>query len=582
MPLIHHRPHWRRLLLALLLVAPGPLSAAAPLKLQIEVADRTARDNIEASLSVLSALKAGEEDLDLLLRLHARAEGEIRKAMQALGYYEPEIDIRLQRERKPPLAIYRVAPGPRTTIGEVDLKIDGEGRDEPNLRALIDGLAPRVGEPLHHGRYEDFKQALLQRAGELGYLDARWVRRMMRVDTDRRRARLQLYFDTGRRYRIGPVRIVQNVLAPDVVARYVDVSEGQVFSAAALVQTRFRLADLGYFERVQLDADKSAAVDGAIPVTYTLWPLPSQRYRIGAGYGTDTGARVSLGAEYRYLNDAGHRLNTELRLSAVKQELGATYRIPLGRRISENLALQASSLSERIADLDTRRLAVEVALTRQPGQWQRRLYLRHEREDFSGADSGSSKLSLPGLSLDRTELDDAVRARQGWAVFADVHGAVRGLASDTGFVQGRVVGRTVLPLFEASRLLLRAEYGATLLDELSDLPPSQRFFAGGDQSVRGYAYQSIGPSNANGETIGGAYLSTYSAELEVPLRGSWGAAVFADAGGVADDPNPALRVGVGAGLRYLSPVGAIRLDLAHPLNGDGSGVRLHLGIRVGL
>ena len=140
----------------------------------------------------------------------------------------------------------------------------------------------------------------------------------------------------------------------------------------------------------------------------------------------------------------------------------------------------------------------------------------------------------------------------------------------------------MLPVFARSRVLLRAEAGGTLLEEFSDLPPSQRFFAGGDQSVRGYGYQSIGPVNADGEVIGGAFLSTLSAELETPVHGPWGVAVFIDAGGVDDDPNPALKRGVGAGLRYLSPVGAIQLDLAHPLDGEQRGVRLHLGIRVGL
>jgi translocation and assembly module TamA len=150
------------------------------------------------------------------------------------------------------------------------------------------------------------------------------------------------------------------------------------------------------------------------------------------------------------------------------------------------------------------------------------------------------------------------------------------------FAQGRALLRGVLPLGERGRLLLRSELGATAVDELGDLPASQRFFAGGDQSVRGYSYQSLGPTDADGNVLGGKYLSTYSVEAEYRIHGNWGAAVFADAGGADDDPSPPLSRGIGAGVRYRAPVGTLQLDLAHPLDGDESGVRPHIGIRVGL
>ena len=154
--------------------------------------------------------------------------------------------------------------------------------------------------------------------------------------------------------------------------------------------------------------------------------------------------------------------------------------------------------------------------------------------------------------------------------------------STTTFLQTLAQARFVLPLWDSARLLLRGEYGATLNEDLAELPASQRFFAGGDQSVRGYAYRSIGPRDDSGENIGGEYMTTFSAEIEQTVWGNFGAAAFLDAGGVDNKPGPALSQGVGVGMRYRAPIGYINLDLAHPLRRPETGVRLHLGIRVGL
>jgi translocation and assembly module TamA len=143
--------------------------------------------------------------------------------------------------------------------------------------------------------------------------------------------------------------------------------------------------------------------------------------------------------------------------------------------------------------------------------------------------------------------------------------------------------RGVLPLGERTRLLGRAEFGATRVGQFQVLPASQRFFAGGDQSVRGYAYQSLGPVDDTGKVVGGKYLTTYSVEAEYRVYGNWGGATFLDLGNAADNPAPHLFRGAGVGLRYRAPIGTLQLDFAHPFDGDSAkGVRIHIGIRVGL
>ena len=388
---------------------------------------------------------------------------------------------------------------------------------------------------------------------------------------------------TGPQYRFGPLTLEQEILDEDVLLRYLEIEQGAIFDSQKLVDARFRLTDLGYFSSIEVIADTDNAVDREVPIRISAQAASNARYRIGLGYGTDTGARLTTGASFKRINRRGHRLNTDLRLSEVASRTSTEYVIPLGSEIGEQLGFSIEYSDQLIADIDTRKFAVGTALVRSPGDWQRQLYLRFERELFDiDGDTQATNLLIPGLSLSRTRIDDPVRARKGWSVFGDVHGAARNVGSDNGFIQGLLQARLVFPLFERSRLLLRGESGGTIVESFSQLPPSQRFFAGGDQSVRGYAYQSLGPRDENNNVIGGEYLLTGSAEIEVPVWGNWGAAVFADAGGTDDKPAPELSRSVGAGARWISPIGTLQIDLAHPLDGDKRGVRLHVGIRVGL
>lgn len=142
--------------------------------------------------------------------------------------------------------------------------------------------------------------------------------------------------------------------------------------------------------------------------------------------------------------------------------------------------------------------------------------------------------------------------------------------------------RGLLELQRRLQLRVRLDQGATWVGTFNNLPPSQRFFAGGDGSVRGYAFQSLGPRNADNRVIGGRYLTAASTELNWYFLREFGVAVFADAGGADDTPLIDLSLGAGIGLRYRAPFGAFALDVAHAFDPGESPFRLHLGVQVGL
>jgi translocation and assembly module TamA len=559
-------------------------AVGADLRVTIAGIDGPERDNVEARLGIRAYAEEEGRDEAQIRRLHRRAEDEIRSALQAYGYYEPTVRASLQAGGGDWHAHYDIERGPPTRLERVRVEVLGEGADFPALRDAAQAGVPRVGEPLRHAQYEATKAALGRAAYQNGFLDARFTEHVLRVEPQRRSAQIALVLDSGPRYFFGEVSVAQEGLDPAFVARYVPIQPGDPFEPEKLLQAQFALSDLGYFASVDVQPRRDLEVDRRVPVVIATTNRPPRRYDAGVGYGTDTGARLTLGAEFRQLTDTGHKLRSDLRISEIKNSIGLDYRIPLGTRAGDNLGFATTFTDGKVGDGESTRYQFTVSLSRTPGDWHRQVYLKHEYEQSYVPDTGtnSTKLLLPGVALARGEMDNPIHARLGWSLFLDLHGGHESVVSDVSFLQGRALLRGVVPLGERARLLGRAEWGASLVDDFRELPASQRFFAGGDQSVRGYAYQSLGPKDATGKVIGGEYLSTFSAEVEHRVWGNWGAAAFLDLGTANDEPGGRLSRGIGIGMRYRAPVGTVQVDLAHPLDGEERGVRPHLGIRVGL
>lgn len=564
-----------------LLASAGPASAA---EVSLNGLGAAERANVEARLQILKYAREGGSDEAQLRRLHRLAPEDIRVALQPFGYYSPLVRGSFTGTGERARAHYDIDPGPPTRIATARIEMTGEGADSPELYQRMARHPLREGAHLRHADYEGFKDEMLRAAWERGYLDATWARHELRVEVSRQRATIDLLLDTGPRFYFGAVTLQQEKLEDAFLRRYVPIQPGEPFAPQRLLDAQFALSDLGYFGEVEVLPQRESLQDGnQVPILIRLAPRPPGRYEIGLGYGTDTGARATLGMEFRRLTTTGHKLRTDLRVSEVKKSLGAEYRIPLGNEAAENLGFTGGYTDENFDDARSFRYDLGTYLARTPGDWQRRLYLNYRLErSFVGSEVDTALQLTPGVSLSRGESDDPIHARQGWYMFLDLHGAWDRALSDTSFLQGRAQLRFVQPLGTRGRLLLRTDQGASWVDEFSVLPLSERFFAGGDQSVRGYSYRSLGPRNAEGVVVGGKFLSTYSAEAELRLWDSWGAAVFADAGNAADEPGSDLALGAGAGLRYRAPIGTLQLDLAHPFEGEQRGVRLHLGIRVGL
>lgn len=551
------------------------------------------KTNVLARLTIRQQGDRKDLSESLVERLHEQAPADIRSALQPFGWYTPGIQAELTGSGPSWQAHYQVDAGEPTLIGKIDIQLLGEGAEHPAFKQALGRAGRRLilGERLKHADYEEAKKQLTDAAYAGGFLDAYWAVSELRVNPDARQAEIYLHLQTGPRYAFGRVSLQQDGgqgLDQAFVERYVSLKEGEPFDPQKLLDQQFALSDLGYFQTVEITPQRSLADDQyRVPLVIHTTPRKKHRYEGGVGYGTDTGARVSLGTEWRQINQWGHNLDASARVSQIKDTAAANYRVPQGSKPGENLTFSAIQDQEQLKDGDTSKYTLGASLNRHPGEWQRRVYLEYSHENsILGDDRTRADLLMPGVSFTRTDSDDPIFAHRGWYAFADVHGAEQTLLSTTTFLRTYLLTRGVYSLNYKTRLLGRVEYGANFHDQFSDLPATQRFFAGGDQSVRGYSYESIGSTDKDGNVIGGQYLATFSAEIERRIKGNWGAAVFVDAGGADEKPMPDMYYGVGAGVRYRAPVGTFQLDLAHPLTGDAQGqflgLRLHIGVRVGL
>ena len=567
--------------------ADKPTNQPGKVEVSIEGVKNKELANVEAALSIRGTAPADLPLDNWLRRHHARAPAQIKQALQPYGYYTPQITSELRQLDDGWLAIYRIKKGPAVKIRNIDIRLEGERSGTDPFAVARQKFDLKVGERLRHDRYETAKTLLQDAALRYGYLDARFITRELRVNAAESWVDIVLHYDPGPRYRLGAVEFVQDTLEPEFIQRYVPFESGRDYDRALLVELENGLVDSNYFSDVEIELLKEQAIDNLVPIRVTTTPRKPQQYSVGLGYGTDTGPRLNLGFEWRRVNRKGHRAGANLTLSDVKESLSAQYEIPIEDVRKDTLSFGANLLKEDAGDGVSEEREFGVTHTTGWRGWRRSLYLTvgQSISQLSNAEQ-SFDLVIPGVTLTHTRSDNPIYPRNSLGLSFDAHGAHRKALSDASFLQGRLLTRYIRPLDERSRLILRGEIGVTALDDDSTLPLSQRFFAGGDQSVRGYRYQSLGDLNANNEVIGGQYLLVTSIEVDRLLWKDWGLAAFIDAGNASSSTSIDLKKGAGLGLRWRSPVGLVRLDVARPLDdpadGDPAEYRLHFGIGVEL
>jgi translocation and assembly module TamA len=402
------------------------------------------------------------------------------------------------------------------------------------------------------------------------------------VDLQRYTASVKLHLDSGMRLRFGDVRMHQDVMNPEFLARFVTFNAGDPFSQEALLNLQSDLIDTEYFKQVEVVTRRDQREGDRVPIDINLKPNKRNRYRIGLGYSTDMGPRLTLDWKNRRRGRNGHRMHSELQISQPLSTLSTEYIVPLQRPtvdfVSFGASLEHFNTDTNQGDRALLSATHSVSLNR---GWRRSLGLEYSYEDFEvGEQEEISRLLVPSINWLRLKSDGKAYIQRGKRLELRLEGASDALLSTTDYFQLYSAAKFIRGIGEGNwRVLNRLELGATWADELTELPPSKRFFAGGDNTVRGFGYQDLGPRNENDEVIGGRYFAVASVELERRISGKWSGALFMDVGNAFDpDYDSETAYGLGFGARWRSPVGPLRIDVAHGRVDDDRQWRLHIVI----
>jgi translocation and assembly module TamA len=570
-----------------LLAGAAALAQGVQYRVAID-APRPIEKLLEDNLDLLRWQGNPRLDLEQLQRLVKATPEQAKVLIATEGYYSPTVSAGLDTGGATPVARIIVEPGEPVLVGDVELVFKGfapVGGAKPfDPASLRNRWSMPVGTRFRQADWEGAKRNLLRQVMQARYPRAQLVESSATVDPDVKRALLRVVLDSGPEARFGALKIEGlKRYSPSIVNNLNTIRPGEEYSEAAMQALQARLQDSGYFSGVEVSADMGDSLDqdiGALTDEQKAVPKPpvenpvilplmvrvtenkQRNVAVGVGVSSNTGYRTQL--TYDDLNVRGLRMKSHIIAETKRQEARADFYFPTtpkGYNDSFGAGFERNDLQGEVLTTST------VAVRRAWGtpRFERSLtleYLSEQRTVNQLPDRHSKSVPLT-WSFTKRALDNLLQPTTGYVLNATLGGALLPVLTDERFVRATTRFITYRPLGAASTLVLRADAGALASSQKAGVPETFLFRAGGDQSVRGYAYQQLGVREGDA-IVGGRYLLTGSAEYQYWFKPPWGVAFFVDAGNAADtvrELKPKLGYGVGA--RWRSPVGPINVDIAY-------------------
>jgi len=550
--------------------------------------------NVNAYLSSVE-IPEGADPRQYELQVH----DSVVDALRAYGYFSPDINISYSQRNHVRISIDK---GKRTYIKNLDLQVQGQARQDDTVLQTVkkSPLAQDQGKPLVQEEYTTLKSQLDTLALQRGYFDAHYLANRIEIRPWEQRADIFLIWDSGPRYRFGAIHFKGSQIRQNRLRAMLPFKEGDPYSSDQIAEYNSRLGDSGWFRSVtvvpQLKAASSPQASSTpetsteqaakpknttAPVNVTVIPADRDQFDTGVGISSDIGPNLQFTWTRPWMNSRGDSWKNQLFLSRPRSKLGGQYRIPLAQPLHDEFDFNYGF--QYINDNNTITRGIYFTPDRVwhfNNGWNQHLYVRFSKDDFNQAhQSGNVFLITPGISWDRTSVDNPQFPMHGNRQDFMIEGASSSLGSDISFIRSEFTTRWIESIGNNNRFYLRGNIAATATNQFSKMPPQLRFFAGGDDSVRGYGYQKISPRTSDNELLGGKDMITGTAEYQRRLFGNFWGAVFYDAGNAFDSwPVHKVYRAAGIGIRWVTLIGPIRINLAHAYDGHKG---LHVSFAIG-
>ena len=523
-----------------------------------------------------------KEEADGSPRYQDLVRTAVDKALRAYGYYESKTVFNLKPAGNKTQLIANVTVGRQVKIAGTDVVIEGDAKNDEAFLALRKKLPP-IGKWFHHKNYDDFKSDLEKLATARGYFDAEFVHSRLEVSPSTYQAWWDILYDSGERYKFGEITFSQAQIREDYLRNMLNIQPGDYYYINDISTLTNNYSSTNWFSSVLVQPkinEKTEAVD----LEVILYPRKKNAIDLGIGFATDVGPRLQVGWNRYWINDRGHSFRANTYISAPYASIEGTYRMPL----LKNPMLyyyEFSAGMERENKNDTQSTGATLAALRywnNPTGWQYALGVKARYDSFTQADvTEKTFLFYPTASISRTRLQGGLFPTWGDAQKFSIEIGRRFALSEVDFTKLQASTAWIRTYADNHRFVVRGEIGWLNTPDINRIPPALRFFAGGDRSVRGYGYKKISPKDKNGKLVGGSRLITGSFEYQYQFTEGWWWATFADTGLAANTYKAQeLRYGAGMGIRWASPVGAVKFDIATPVRDkdDSKNIQFYIGL----
>lgn len=566
---------WKILTIAACLALPTEsVWAAVSLEYKIIGISGETAENADKRLKGKLTLIKKDLDHDQLMIFYHQAENEIKLAVAPYGYFRAKVSSRLQWIGKEKwMAYFSVQPGPKIQLKHLRVKLEGPGQNDPAFQKVLADFPLKRGQDFTVKNYDDAKNMFINLAAQRGYFDAHMTENKLVIDQQPYGADVALTFKTGSRYRFGRVNFKYSAepktrLDEALLRRYIPFKECDLYDNELLSKLQSNLSSSLYFQSVAITPHTDKLKGIYVPVTVTLTARKSQQYNFGLGFSTDTGIRGLTDINIKPLNSAGHYVSFNGKASGSTSkdntaELKASYNIP-GRNPNTDLyklTTEATHSDDNIIGTSNS-LKMNASYTTSVLSWEQTtgVTLLYERSEPVGELENTTTFLIPNVRWIKVKSDEPISASNGYRINLSLRGASKGTLGSTDFFQAYLQAKWLHTFGDSFRVVARAELGQLIIDDPFELPISLRYYAGGSQSVRGYHLNEIGKDNS------GRTLSVGSLEFQQRIYGDFYFAIFYDAGEVGSSYFSEYKQGVGAGIVWHSPIGAIALTAANALD----------------